>query len=771
MSDLATEILKPLKKAWIEKIDLARKHKQPFQDTADQCMAFFAGSMGWMYEDKFRKKFLGAEIDPTFKICLCKAFEFVALYGPTLYHRNGNRECRPHDRPTITAERMAAGAGIDWQQAQESLQQYSAMQQAGQQVPLEMQVEVFRLQQMQQQFQQMESQDRLERNQTKAMADVIENYLSYTPKEQPGGLKGHSEQALTEAMVKGRGLLFPAPYRMPGSDRKLTGCFYRSVEHFFMDPDAESAEFGDAKWMALERIEPTWQVERRYGHKPGTLKGNLESSDAQGARRANALGNLERERGNTFDLLKYYQVWSLGGVGTRLTGTARVTQRAFDDVVGDYAHIVVADGVDTPLNATASRFRRADDNWVRDAFSWPVPYWMDRRWPCAILDFYRKPGSAWPIAPISPGLGELTALNVIISVIVQRSWDSARPMLATLKSAGDKIIAQLKSNKLYRVIELDDIHQDINKVISEFNVSDVPFDAWKIVERLFALFDKRVGLSDLLYGMSEGGVASRTATDVKIKDERVSIRPDYMADKVEEWQAEAARMEMLCAYWNGVSGKDVQPVLGTAGAVLWDQLVANADPETIVREVSVTIEQSSIRKPNKQRDATNLNQTYAAMSQQFDKHADVTTDTEPLNNLNQKVGDAIGQDMEGLKMGPRVPPPPPPDEAAAMEAQLEQAKIQAELQLKQMDLQAKQLEMAGKQGEIQAAQATREVDLAQDQQEHGQEMVQDEQVHDQEMRQRAESHALDIRFQEAKARLDRSQAAAKARAQQTKQVA
>ena len=765
MNDLAVETLKALVVAWTEKRRLAVESKKPYQDTVDQCMEFYSGGMGWMYKDKYRSKFLGADINPKFKITLLKAFEMVALYGPSLFYRNPVRYCRPHKRPEITAERMAAGAGIDWNQAQQVQEEYAQMQQSGQPAPLEMQMQVYQLQQMQQQFTQMEQKDRLERARLEAGCDVVESYLSYTPREQPeGGLMKASQKAVTEALVKGRGLLVPGPYRMPGSNRQLTGCFFKSVDHLLIDPDAESAEFGEAKWMSLDYYEPTWEVERRYRLDPGTLKGNMESSNAQGSRKANPLGNLERERGTTFDILRYTKIWSLGGVGTRLTGTSKEMQKGFDDVVGDYAHIVIADGVDYPLNCETSRFKRADDNWVREAFKWPVAYWMDRRWPVAMLDFYDKPRSPWPIPPIAPGLGELTALNVLISAIVERGWQSSRRIRAVAKEAWDEVNRVLKSGGQEATIQLKNIHGDINKVIMEFEQKDMPYDTWRIVERLFELFDKRVGLTDLMYGMNAGGVASRTATDVKVKDERTSIRPDHMAQQVEGWQTEAARMEKICAYESGVSGEDVRPIVGTAGAVLWDQLFAGADPETIVREMDCTLEAQSVRKPNKEREVSNINQVYPAMQQSLDKHADVTGDTEPLNALHKKLGHAIELDMEDLRMGPRTPPPPEPDPTVQMEAELEQVKMQVEIQLKQMDLQAKQLEMAGKQSEMESQGAMRQMELFQGQQEHGQELVQDEEVHDQEMRQREEAHEQEIRLQQAKGQADLAIAKAKGQA-------
>jgi hypothetical protein len=200
----------------------------------------------------------------------------------------------------------------------------------------------------------------------------------------------------------------------------------------------------------------------------------------------------------------------------------------------------------------------------------------------------------------------------------------------------------------------------------------VKFDAWKIVQQIFELFDRRTGLSELMYGQNEGQKVSRTATDVKAKQEKLSIRPDHMSGCVEDWMTQAAGMEKQCAYWSGVSGEDVRPLVGQVGSQLWDQLIANADPEEVAREMVCTIEANSARKPNKDRDAANAQAMVQVAMPVLDKHADTTTDTEPLNNLIEFYGDSIDADTSGIHMGPRMPPqqegPTPEEKEAEAEA-------------------------------------------------------------------------------------------------------
>ena len=39
--------LRPIVRGWLDKIDLALKHKKPFQDDADEAMSFYDGDNAW----------------------------------------------------------------------------------------------------------------------------------------------------------------------------------------------------------------------------------------------------------------------------------------------------------------------------------------------------------------------------------------------------------------------------------------------------------------------------------------------------------------------------------------------------------------------------------------------------------------------------------------------------------------------------------------------------------------------------------------------------
>ena len=108
------------------------------------------------------------------------------------------------------------------------------------------------------------------------IADNIRNqllslWLNYTPDEMPdGGLAQHSETAITQGLVTGRGIVYPDWYSMPGSSRKLTGNFFDHQARQGWDPDCQTHH--DAWWMWKEEDKPYWTVEREHGLPKDSLK-------------------------------------------------------------------------------------------------------------------------------------------------------------------------------------------------------------------------------------------------------------------------------------------------------------------------------------------------------------------------------------------------------------------------------------------------------------------------------------------------------------------
>jgi len=99
-------------------------------------------------------------------------------------------------------------------------------------------------------------------------------------------------------------------------------------------------------------------------------------------------------------------------------------------------------------------------------------------------------------------------------------------------------------------------------------------DIWKVIEAVTQNFEKRTGLTELVYG--ESASSYRSAEEAQLKGSQLQIRPDDMAQKVEDAMTCVARKEALAARWH-LSGQDVQGCMGPIAAHFWDQVVATHD--------------------------------------------------------------------------------------------------------------------------------------------------------------------------------------------------
>ena len=660
-------LLRPIVDGWLAKLAHARDAKKAFTSVAKQCESFFSADMGFMWKDEYKQKFLSGNLQSKFHLTIAKAFELVAIFGPVLFWKYPNRIIKNYE-------------------------------------PIELVPEVFgdvNDPQVQQMFQMAMQEQQQDQSIGKVRNSLMEKYLNYSQREQPyGGLAGQAELAITEALVKGRGCLHVKPYSFPGSGRTLTGAFFLSVDDFFVDPDCRNPDLSDAEWISIRHVMPRWRVEQMFNLPKDYLKGkaHLESAASQAENRSYR-DQMYRQTGKTNDLVVWHEFFSKTGVGGRLKDVISGLTEDFDRVVGDYARLCVMQGVDHPLNLTPDMVMGFEDE-VKQALEWPVPTWMDNRWPVAILDFYRKPGCAWPIAPLAPGLGELTFMNVMMSLLCNRAWSSSRDIVAYLKSYASNIEEQLKSGDFQCFIELNDnLNKNIQEIIQFVQQPGVNRDVFTMLEAVSSMFDRRVGLTELAYGLNPGGVASRSAADIQAKQESLSVRPDYMAGKVEDWMTEIATVEKFTARWH-VMGKDVEPLLGKWGGVLWDQLITSEDPEICVREMKATVEAGSARKSNRQRDAANLNQALGWMLPVLQQYSMLTGDSGPVNAFFAKWGEAADMDMSGMEMGEwkQQPPEPTPEmeQQQQMAMQQQQAAIEAEQQLKYLDIQSKTVDLQQK---------------------------------------------------------------------------
>ena len=642
--------LRPVVSAWVNKLKKAREFKkEKFQDDADEAMKFFNGPYDFLYgPDDSRRAFTYAGDQalpsPSHRMTVNKVAELVQIFGPALYHRNPVRQVNPRKLPQLPAELFGGLGGAPGMDPGMLMQQQMLLQQ--------------RL--MMQAQQQAVDQSR---------AVLLETYLNYTPNALD--LKTESRWAIDEAIIKGMGCLWTETYTPPGSQRRMVGSFFDSVDNLLIDPDMESLR--DAKWVAKRCCHPHWEVEDEYGLERGALaaSSSAESLGRQAEVAASATGDYDRKRGLTNDLVVYWKIYSKMGLGGRLSGvTPRI--RDVSDAFGPYCYLVVCESLpyflNVPPHLTAALAADDDglslaaDQEVQRRLEWPTPHWADDNWPVTPILFHPVPKEVWPMSHVKPGMGELKAINWIWSMLVGKLRIASRDFVAILKSASEEVKNKITHGSDYTVIEVEAIHDSIDKMVKFLQHPEFNPEIYRVLQGLMDLFDKRTGLTELLYGLSASQM--RSAEEAALKGEQVSVRPDDMANKVEEAMTALAAREAFAARWH-LTGQDVAPVLGPEGAYFWDQLVAAADPEAILHGLEYRIEAGSARKPNRAREAANMQQALQSLLQPLFAYAGQSGDVQPVNALIAAWARSIDLEAGGFLLKPLPLPAPPTEQPPA----------------------------------------------------------------------------------------------------------
>jgi len=686
------EYLQPITRGWMAKIRKAVEFKAvEFQNDADEALRFFDGPHDFMYGSAYAAKSgsfrLGDESSapqPTFQMTVNKVAETVQLFGPVLYHRNPHRQVNPRSLPEFPVDSI--GDPND-----------PAVQQFVQQVM-------------------MREQQRTSREQT--MAKLLEYYLNWSSNELD--LAGHARQMIDEALIKGMGIMWTETYQPHGSPIRMVGSFYDTVDNLVVDPDMESIR--DAKWIARRRVLPKWEVERRFDLPKETLKGNLESSTNQALFETNPYRDYYRARGETNDLITYWEVYSRMGIGHLMSDQShREEKGSVFDKFGPYIYLAVTDEHPWPLNVPEAVSKRASQDEVFHRLQWPTPFWADPTdpWPFTRLAFHDRPRKVWPMSHMKPAMGELKFLNWAFSFLADKVKNTSRDFVAILKSASEDIKSAVMGGRDLTLLEIEAGNKSIAEVVQFIQHPEFNGEIYTVISAVMGLFERRVGLNELMYG--ESSRQMRSATEAQVKGDQLQVRPDDMATRVEVSMTTAARKEAFACRWH-LEPQDVAPTLGEDRAQLWGATVSTSDIYSVVHELEYRIEAGSIRKPNRQRDIENANNAVAVWGPVVQAYAQLTGDFQPLNFLATKWAKANDMEPQGILFNP--PPPPQPDTSGAEMAQMEHEQMMQHKQEEhQLKLQQKMQEWQSKLG---MDSGKHHQDIGQDQETHLQDLSQDQ---------------------------------------------
>lgn len=638
---------KAIKAHWLKKIQLALDHKKPFQKDAEECMRFFHGPYDFLYglqDAQLSKDFVyaGSESMPRPIFCMThnKVAEAVQIFGPVLYHRNPVRTITPRQQFMPPMELLGDPNDPQVQASMVMMQQQAAMQAAVDQ----------------------------------GRADLMLQYMNYTPVAMD--LKTNCRRAVDEALIKGMGCLWSEIYQPPGSNIKFVGSFYDSVDNCVMDHDVELRE--DCKWMARYCVKPVWQVEQEYNLPPGTLKnkGTQTSWNQEAKDSVRPPSVVEKQGDNTNDLIGYWKVWSKMGIGGLLEGIDDSVKEF--ELFGRFAYLVVCEKVDYPLNLPPSV--QQDQQAVAQALQWETPYWADDAWPMSPLIFHEVPRRIWPMSHFKPGMGELKFLNWAYSFVASKIGTACRDFIAVAKGASEEIKKAILTGTDYTLIEIEKSHGTITEVVQFLQHPPFQADIWKVIVAVGEVFDKRVGLTELMYGST--ATQMRSAEEAAVKADQLRVRPDDMANKVEDWMTDVSRREGLAARWN-LEPKDVAPIVGQTGAHFWEQLVTPQDPTLLMHQLEFRVEAGSSRKPNKDKQIGDANAAMQTVFQPLWEYSMTSGNVAPANAIMELWSRANDLDPGKLMIQPPPPPDPNQPDPVQQEMQIDAAEADQELQQKE----------------------------------------------------------------------------------------
>jgi hypothetical protein len=645
--------LRPIVRGWLDKIDLALKHKKPFQDDAEEAMSFYDGDNAWMFRNEYtrgEKGFVKGIAPPAFRMTVNRVWEAVRLFGSVIHHRNPTRNVTPRQYPIISPQMLGIFPQPPMPQMGPDGQPVIGPD--GQPVMAPDPGMMF--------YQQMTQQTQFMSEKRQLISKLLEEYLNYTPNELD--LKTHSRKVVDEALIKGAGCWFTELYQPPGSDIRVAGSFFETFDNVVWDPDADDQ--ADIQWIARRRTHSKEFVSGRFGIPTEDLKGSAESYDSRS--KAGDQGYKTRQRnGKSMDLVTYWEVYSKVGFGDRLKDSDKELRGKFD-ALGPYCFLVVCEGVEYPLNIPPQILQEEVDETgippsLFQAAQWPVPFWAEPEgWPCTILQWHGKPGYSYPISLIKPGIGELRFINYAMSFMATKIATSASTMIGVAKAADNDLKAKiLESDESgFKIVEISEaIGRNVNDIISVFNLPGVSSDMWSIIAAVTELFDRRVGLTELVYGMSRNQF--RSAAEAVTKAEQISVRPDDMANTLEDALSSLARKEAFLARWL-VNPEDVAPLLGPMAAQAWQMHVQAMNPDEVLREFDFRVEAGSARKPNKGTKVEQINQALQIMAPIAQGMLQAG---QPglMNALLEDWGRAMDIDVTKYLI---PPPPPPPQEPA-----------------------------------------------------------------------------------------------------------
>lgn len=478
-----------------------------------------------------------------------------------------------------------------------------------------------------------------------ALAQIFDLLLNYTPSE--FGLKMNSEEAISDALISGRGVMFT------GIDRKsgFPITVQESSANIFVDPSQR-------KWydgyfiMRVRRDVPLWKIARMFGKDKAK-----RLAEGEAGRGNEFFGFFPSLREDTFDAEEktgepiktydapratYVEVYSKMGVGPRGVRLAG----------DDDAYLTGEDGSDNTVIVYVPK-----SNVILHLGDWPIPFWADHgaySWPTSFFDPGENRDRTWPISIITPALGEQRWLNWGASYMLAQTKTASRNIFVAGSDIPPGLENALKGNKNWIVAKADrENPDDIGRYLQRIELPEISAQFIEMLRYAEDLFEKRTGLYEIMYGQSRKQY--RSATEASLKGQYTQARIDAVVDRVERWQAQIARKEAIAARWL-LSAEQLLPIVGPELAQQW-QGYQKGDLENVIREFDYRVVPGSMAKQTPRRRA-------AIASERLERFGPLWMQTNNLQALNEaiKEWEAANGNPHPEKYAIQQMPPPEEEE-------------------------------------------------------------------------------------------------------------
>jgi len=635
---------------WRKQIAHAKEIKRKqFGDTAERCWQYLTKDYKTLYltPGPYRA-FPEGETGPAHQIKLAKSREFVNLMLPYVHHKVPLRKVSP-SRPEVPPELMALVSPPPM-----PLQ----MPGSGPGVLPGMPYPPSPLQ--------------ILRQQDQLRAWLMEWWLNYLAGDQTNNLRLEARMALPEALVKGRGLVWHE--MIPSSMGLIPFSGYESVDRLLIDPDCE--QYRDAAWVVRERNRSRWRLAEEFGLDPERLESAASTHLDDALQQTAGMGRSEDPediRARKGDVVHYYEVYSRMGLGSKFHAADPVTKEAGDlfSSLGDNVYLVIADGVDFPLNMPPEAVAGISvPEEIQQRLSWPIPFWADHQnpWPFSPIDFYPNQDDPWATSPLQGALPLLAFLDHAYSYLMGRVKATCRDIHVVSGAIDRKLEEALHAAIDQTVVKVPgDVQTEVAKMLHTIQFPSVNRDLWDVLSAVERAFERATGMDPLLYGSGGGAPQMRSAQEASIRQGNMGMRPDDMAECVEQWQSAIGAKEALATRLF-VGPQQVAPLFGETmqqgpmGPMLgpmsqaWATLISTNDPIEAAAELTYTVAAGTGRRKNKQKDQSDAQLLIQTLFQPLMGYAQATGNTNPLNALIHFMGQAYDMDVSAMML-PAMPPP------------------------------------------------------------------------------------------------------------------